>query len=296
MPPIKKKKNKFALGGTPEGAALDAAGRRGVQQQVAVVDKPQGQFVVPAREAPQLQQAQQQERQVQEQQAFKQEDVQKIQEQVVVEEEALPESIIQESDRVRLEEQQAFKDKKIKDFIKRGLTPEEAELAFQTNDVSPEFSLRQSQGDKAIGAIRQVFGDVGKSLFGISLNQFLDQASDPTELSSLTGQMSEAASLLPAIEGAVNNGAISPFRALAELNSAEKDGVVLRGDMDRLAVLRPEIVGTKEYLEMRVELDVYIADIRDARGTALERLRTTEPEFNILETQDYINQLEGKKS
>lgn len=233
-----------------------------------------------------------------EQEKFKVEDVEGLKGQVAAEEASLGPSAIQETETARLEQSEEQKNKFIEQNIKSGLSRKEAELFYDSTFPENEFALKQSQGTKAVGFIRNIFGEVGKDFIGLSLNDFLDQASDPTELSSLTGQMSEAASLLPAIEGVVNNGAISPQKALAELNSAEKDGTILRAKMDRLAVFRPEIVMTEEYLEMRVELEVYLADIRDARGTALERLRTTTPEFNILETQDYINQMgaiKGKK-
>jgi|ETNvirnome_2_300_1030623.scaffolds.fasta_scaffold01985_7 hypothetical protein len=293
-------KNQFALGGTEAGAEMEAKGRLGKQGRIAA-----GDVVLPAREveaqmrqrstgALDIEQQQVQEKLRLEQGKFKQEDVEKIFSGV----EEIGEvegGIIQEAEAVRQLEERARKNKQIKNYMKQGLTEEEAEWAYQQIFSNPEFSLRQSQGDKAVAALRQTLGDAFQDFLGISLNTFLDQASDPTELSALTGEMSEAASLLPAIEGAVQSEGISPFQALAELNSAEKDGVIIRGDMDRLAVLRPEIVQTKEYHEMRKELEVYIADIRDARSTALEKLRTTSPEFNVLETQGYINQIKGKE-
>ena len=229
-----------------------------------------------------------------EEERFKPEDVERLKGEVAVEEAGLPESIIQERERVREEEETERKEEFIERNVKAGMTRKQAELYYESTNPEMAFTLKQTQGDKAIGALRSIFGDVGRDLIGLSLNQFLDQAGDPTELTALQGQMSEAASLLPAIEGVVNNEAITPQRALAELNSAERDGEILRGNFDRLAVLRPEIVQTQEYIEMRVELEVYIADIRDARGTALEKLRTTVPEYNVLETQEYIGQLERR--
>jgi hypothetical protein len=235
-----------------------------------------------------------------EQKSLKQEDVNLLKQNVATEEAGLSESILQEEDRVRVEREAKQREDIIKRNIKQGRTEEEAnkqaDLILLQGEFTKDFSLELDLQDQAISGIRGVFGDVGQSFIGLSLNQFLDQASgEPLELNEFTAQMSEAASLLPAIEGAVNNGAISPSLALAELNSAEKDAIIFRGKMDRVAVLRPDIVQSEEYLALRVELDVYEADIRDARGTALEKLRTTETQFNMLETQEYVRQLEEKK-
>ena len=233
-----------------------------------------------------------------ENQAFRQEDVTQLQEQVAAEQAKLGESTIQEMERIRLEDEAKAKE----DFIKRNWnkTRQEAEdyyeFVYGAGDAELKAKeIRLSSGDRIMGFVRGVFGELGKPIVGIGLNDFLDQMSDPTELSALTGLMSEAASSLPAIEGSVNNESIPAQVALAELNRAEQDGIILRGNMDRLAILRPEIVQTKEYYEMRAELDTYMADIRDARGTALEKLRTTSPEFNLLETQEYIRQVDKKK-
>ena len=239
----------------------------------------------------------------QENKKFKQEDVELLKQQVAQEEQFVEPSLLQQQEEIRKEKYEEGLNRFLKNY-KGKMSEDEIRELFEAHEYGrpiPENVLKQDATVEITGAIRDMFGEVGQEFLGISPKQITDSVRDPTDLSSLTQVMSEQASALPAIEGAVTAGGIAPQRGLAELNSAAKDAEILQGNIDRLAVLRPELVRTKEYSALAAEIETYRQDIRDARATVLEHLREGEPMFNEQETQAYIEDLrklkkENKKS
>lgn len=162
-------------------------------------------------------------------------------------------------------------------------------------DMLPVDRVREITTLRVLSNMDRIFGGIGGDLIGTSVSEAADVLADRKDLNELTATMSEAASLLPAIEGVVGSGGISPQRALAQLNRAEKDAKIIDQIIQEAALTRPSIVLTGEYLAMRVELEVLIADLADARSTALEKLREEDPQFNLAETRAYLREFEGGK-
>lgn len=233
---------------------------------------------------------------------YKPEDVEILKQQIAEEEAKLAPSPIQEQAQY-LEERDKWKKKW--STLSRGLAPYITDnLALKLNRMSKEeMDLALSQqapqqiynsglGQKLLGRFETLAGNLGNDLIGVSVEGLLDTIQNRKEVSEITATMSEMSSLLPAIEGVVNNQGITPQKALAELNRAQRDIEIIDEQIKRAATLKPEIIQSGEYQAMIEELRVYAADLRDARGTALEKLRTLEPQFNVLETQAYLAELE----